>query len=221
MRSSLGVVRLLAATFLLVTLVAQIVDLSVHNAIVPSHYFLFFTVESTILEITALSLSGLVAVRRSSDPRWVTVLAASVVPYAVVTALVYNLLLRGIPTTDYLGADWMNEVLHVAAPIYLVLDWFVLRLRDPGRARLRWRAIVAVYAFPVAWLVVTMTRGALDGWYPYPFLDLTTSPLGSVIGYLVGLFVLMGAIATASVAVTRVRRSRPADVSPQPWMRTL
>lgn len=27
------------------------------------------------------------------------------------------------------------------------------------------------FAWPVAWLLFTFVRGAITGWYPYPFLD--------------------------------------------------
>lgn len=29
-------------------------------------------------------------------------------------------------------------------------------------------------AFPLAWIAYTFVRGAVVGWYPYPFLDVTT-----------------------------------------------
>ena len=35
-------------------------------------------------------------------------------------------------------------------------------------------------AFPLAWTGVTLVRGALDGWYPYPFLDPANGGYGQV-----------------------------------------
>lgn len=111
-------------------------------------------VAGILLAVGALLASGIIAVRRTTDPRWATTIAMAVVPYAVITCLVCNLLLRGIPTADYLGQEWMNETLHVVAPIYLVIDWFLLRLGDHGRARLAPRAL----AIALAAIAVTRHR---------------------------------------------------------------
>jgi hypothetical protein len=210
MRRVLGGVRLTTGILLAGTLIYQITDLAIGGGLIPWQYFSFFTVDSTIIEIGVLVVTGLGAMRTSTDTQALTSAAMSVVPYAIVVCLVYNLLLRGSPTTQYLGQDWHNEVVHVAAPLYLALDWFALRLLDGGRPRLRWRALGLVFVFPVLWFVFTMVRGAIIGYYPYPFLDVANSGVGTVIGYTVGLFALMGALAAAAIAVTRARRANPA-----------
>lgn len=207
MRRILGGVRLAAGILLAAVIAYQITDLAIGGGLVPYQYFSFFTVDSTFVEIAVLVVGGVSALRRDADGTRLTALAMSVVPYAIVVTLVYNLLLRGAPTTQYLGQDWHNEVVHVAAPIYLALDWFVLRLFDAGRPRLRFRAIGVMFVFPVLWFVFTMIRGAIIGYYPYPFLDVAKSGLGTVVGYTVGLFLLMGLLAVAAIAVTRARRT--------------
>lgn len=48
--------------------------------------------------------------------------------------------------------------------------------------------------YPLAWTVLTLIRGALDGWYPYPFLDPANGGYGAVVtttvGIVVGFFVI-------------------------------
>lgn len=48
--------------------------------------------------------------------------------------------------------------------------------------------------YPLAWTVLTVIRGALDGWYPYPFLDPANGGYGAVVtttvGIVVGFFVI-------------------------------
>ena len=47
--------------------------------------------------------------------------------------------------------------------------------------------------YPLAWTVLTVIRGALDGWYPYPFLDPANGGYGAVVttvGIVVGSFVI-------------------------------
>ena len=43
----------------------------------------------------------------------------------VVTGVVYNLLLRGVELPQGTTVEWSNEVLHVVACAYIVLDWFI------------------------------------------------------------------------------------------------
>ena len=35
-------------------------------------------------------------------------------------------------------------------------------------------------AFPLVWTGLTLVRGAIDGWYPYPFLDPVNGGYGTV-----------------------------------------
>jgi hypothetical protein len=48
--------------------------------------------------------------------------------------------------------------------------------------------------YPLAWTVLTLIRGALDGWYPYPFLDPANGGYGALVtttvGIVVGFFVI-------------------------------
>ena len=52
--------------------------------------------------------------------------------------------------------------------------------------------------FPLVWVVLTLARGALDNWYPYPFLDPDNGGYRSVayhvIAILAGFLVIAGAI---------------------------
>jgi hypothetical protein len=72
-----------------------------------------------------------------------------------------------------------------------VADW----LLDPPQHRLTRRDIVTLLAFPLAWTILTMVRGAIDGWYPYPFLDPANGGYGQVL-------VVSAVILVAFVAVT-------------------
>jgi hypothetical protein len=39
------------------------------------------------------------------------------------------------------------------------------------RPRITGTVIVWAFVWPAAWLIYTFARGAVTGWYPYPFLD--------------------------------------------------
>lgn len=203
-RRFLGLLHLVAAAFLLFTFVFQIIDLQIGGSFVPSEYFVYFTNDTTMIAIVVLALTGVSMLRKDRDGILLTSAALAVVPLAMVTGVVYNLTLRGVPTEVYLGMDWENEVLHVAVPLFLTIDWFVLRLFDRGRPALPWRALLVALVFPVLWIAMTMIRGAITGWYPYPFLE-PAAGFATNATYLGGITVFVLVIVVLGILVSRYR----------------
>jgi hypothetical protein len=200
MRRTVGAVRIVAGLVLLATIVAQIADELAHGAFLADRYFVYFTIQTALIGVVVLLAGGWWAWRRPRDTTLLTTVAMCAAVYAVVTTVVYNVLLRGIVESGYEPPDWMNEVLHVAIPVLLIVDWLVA----PGRARLRWRTAWWIVVYPLAWIAFTMIRGAADGWYPYPFLE-PDGPNGipGVVAYIVGLALAMVGLAFLAVGRTR------------------
>ena len=200
-----GILRLVASALVLASIATQVIDESIHNDFVAVEYYSYFTIQSSLINVVILALSGLVAVRLRAESRLWGVLRASVVSYAVVTAVVYNVLLRGLPDEGYVGVQWPNEVIHVWMPLFLLLDW----LFSPARPVLRMRDVRIVVIYPIAWLAFTLVRGLLDGWFPYPFLE-PNGPDGwsGVLGYVLGIAAFIIAIAVGLIAISRAKRAR-------------
>jgi hypothetical protein len=203
-RRLLGFVHLGAAVVLAFTFVFQIADLALADSLVPNEYFVYFTVNTTMIAVVLLALTGVSMVREPRDAVLLTSAALALVPLAIVTGVVYNLTLRGRPTEAYLGMAWENEVLHVAMPLFLAADWFVLRLFDRGRPALPWSALWIALVFPVLWVVVTFTRGLVTGWYPYPFLE-PEAGFAVNAGYIGGISVFVVVIAALGILISRFR----------------
>ncbi|MBF4634898.1 Pr6Pr family membrane protein [Agreia pratensis] len=203
-RRVVGAVRLLAGIGLLATIVIQINDRVVNNAFDPWEYFSYFTIETSLMNIVVFIVGGILALRVSRDTELFTTVRMATLTYAIITAGVYNLLLRNVPYNGFQGLSWPNEVIHVWIPILIVLDWLI----SPGRPALSWRTLRIVMIYPVAWLAYSLLRGAVsNGIYPYPFLDPATAGWGSVIAYIVALsIVLLGLAALAIVYSRRVGR---------------
>ncbi|MGV8857666.1 Pr6Pr family membrane protein [Rhodoglobus sp.] len=200
-----GILRLAVAVLVFASIATQVIDESIHNDFVAKEYFSYFTIQSSLINVVILALSGLVAVRRERESTLLSVLRASVVSYAVVTAGVYNVLLRGIPDEGYVGIQWPNEVIHVWVPLFLLLDWLVA----PSRPVLRMRDVRIVVIYPLAWLAFTFVRGALDGWFPYPFLQ-PNGPdgWGGIAVYVLGIAAFIIGISVVLIAVSRARWAR-------------
>ena len=198
-----GALRIAASALILFGIVYQVVDLLVHDAFAAAEYFSYFTIQSSMINIVVLAVGGAMALRRSADTELYTRIRLSALCYAVMTAAVYNILLRGAANTDghYPGPEWPNNVMHVAIPIYLVLDW----LFAPGRARLRYSALWTVVSYPLAYCAFTLIRGGVSGWYPYPFLDPANGGYPSVAVYIVAIAAFILLIGVGAVAISRRR----------------
>jgi hypothetical protein len=201
-----GLVRLIAGLGLAVTIGIQIGDRVANNAFDPWEYFSYFTIETSLFNIVVLLVGGMLALRFARDPTLFTTVRMATLTYAIVTAGVYNLLLRNLPPEGYPGLAWPNEVVHVWVPLLLVADW----LLAPGRPTLRWRSLWIVPLYPVAWAGYTFIRAAASGGtiYPYPFLDPATDGWLSVFVYIVALTGVLVGLGALAVAYTRIRARR-------------
>lgn len=180
------------------------------------NFFSFFTILSNVLTVVVLVWAVVWFFSRGlpggAEPRTLAIALACVTTYMVITGLVYNTLLRGIELPQGSTVPWSNEVLHVVAPLFLLIDLFI----GPRRRSLGWSAVAAVLGFPLVWVVYTMVRGPLvtnpaNGapyWYPYPFLDPNSPATGGYLGsfaYIVGIAVGIAIVATIVVVVGRFR----------------
>ncbi|MEP6479708.1 MAG: Pr6Pr family membrane protein [Rhodoglobus sp.] len=203
-RRIVGLLRLAAGVGLLATIVIQIADRVVNNAFDPWEYFSYFTIESSLGNIVVFLVGGWMALRLTRDTVLYTTVRMTTLAYAIVTAGVYNLLLRNVPYEGFQGLQWPNEVIHVWVPLFILLDW----LLSPGRPPLAWTALRVVILYPVAWCAYTLVRGAITDYYPYPFIDPATAGWGSVIAYIVGLSAFIVGLGALAIWYSRVSARR-------------
>ncbi|RJT89333.1 hypothetical protein D6T64_07120 [Cryobacterium melibiosiphilum] len=171
-----------------------------------SYYFGYFTVQSGIVGCVVFLLAGLRALRTETDPVWLDMLRVSVTTYILVSGVVYALITFQPANVAYaVSIPWSSQILHFWIPALAVIDWFV----DPDKARLPWKNLGLVLVFPVFWLIFTLVRGDLIGWYPYFFLDarLVSGPLETFIYYVLIVVIITG-IAALLTAATRMKPHR-------------
>ena len=179
-----------------------------------TNFFSFFTIDANLLSLVAMLIGAVFLMQKKDDPTWYLIARASVVTYMVTTGVVYNLLLRGIELPQGSTLGWSNEILHVVAPLYLLIDW----LLAPGRKPLEYRAIWIVIIFPLVWAIYTLIRGPFvedqvygnNYWYPYPFLNPNTSAQGylTVALYMLLITVVIALAGLGAVWVSRRKQSR-------------
>ncbi len=194
--------------------------------LVLANYFSLFTILSTILTIIALTAAATWSLRHpgsSREPFGIALGLALVTGPILLLGIVYNVLLRGVPS-EVAAADsppiafldtWAVEVLHVVLPLYLLADLlFATRRRG-----LPWWTLAVFIGYPLVWVVYTMVRGELTPdpsgatpyWYPYPFLDPHgTGGYPSAFTYISVMFVGFIAIGAVIIAIGRFRERRAA-----------
>ena len=161
----------------------------------------YFTVLSNIL---VAWVSATIALGRDRDTAgWRTLRLTSLVAITV-TGLVHWFLLR--PLLDLHGSDHLaDKLLHVAVPLVAFIGWVAFG----PRGRVQRRDVLASLAFPILWLVYTLVRGAITGFYPYPFLDADAEGYAAVSAVSLGIAVLfVGLAALARKGDGRLARTR-------------
>jgi hypothetical protein len=198
---------------------------------VLANYFSLFTIITTILTAAALTVAAAWSMKNpgtSPEPFGIALWIALVTGPMLLLGVVYNVLLRGLPSEVALTDpppiafldSWATETLHVVLPLYLLVDLlFATRRRG-----LPWWTVAALVGYPLVWIVYTMVRGELTPdpsgattwWFPYPFLD----PHGEAgwagaFTYIGVLLVALLAIGAIIIAVGRFRERRAARRSGQ------
>ncbi|WP_439661440.1 Pr6Pr family membrane protein [Lentzea sp. HUAS TT2] len=161
----------------------------------PANHLSYFTVLSNVFAavVALLGVFGPVSAQ----------LRGAAVLYMATTGIVYWLLLQGIDVQTPAYANW---VLHTVVPILVVVEW----LLAPERTRRAWIWL----SFPLAYLVYTLVRGPIVGWYPYPFMDPRQNGYGTVLLTCVFVAVVFGVLAYAvSWAGNKLAQKRSAALS--------
>lgn len=215
-RTVFGLLRLSAAAICLVALIHRMAWGLASHTIASQNFFAYLTNQSNLAFVVLLTIAGVLALRRSRDPRWLTVALALVLTWTITAGLVFAILVwqagvRGIR----IDVPWSDQVLHFYLPAVTVAAWALA----PGHRAVPWRVVPITLVYPVLWGVATLIRGPLIGWYPYYFLDprQVSGPPEFVISCAVAL-ASFSIVATALVLISRMplpRRLRT-DADPEP-----
>jgi hypothetical protein len=191
----IGGLRVLISLALLGSITWQVTDRLAHGLFRPAEYFAYFSIQGTLICAVVLGVTGLRAIQGLSETKLIYLVRLSTTVYVTVISVVYNALLRGLPgdIRDN-GYNWPvmpNEIIHVWGPVFMVLDWLLVA----GFSSVRLRAAFWVVLYPIAWILFSVVRGNIDGWWAYWFLDPTDK--GGVTGmltYIFGIAALMIAL---------------------------
>jgi hypothetical protein len=119
----------------------------------------YFTVITNLL--LALTMTAVMIGRKVS-----AFLLGGITLSILLVGIVYATLLQGLVHLSS-GALVADILLHKASPVAMALWWLFFA---PKRA-LKWDAPAKWVLFPLVYFGYALARGAADGRYPYPFMD--------------------------------------------------
>ncbi|MCC5991409.1 MAG: Pr6Pr family membrane protein [Rhodobacteraceae bacterium] len=155
----------------------------------------FFTILTNAL--MAATMLWIAASGQRAAFGWMSMLTMSM----IMVGLVYHLLLAHL--YNFAGlAWWTDHAFHTILPALMAWFWLTETARIPPRGGrplfwLIWPAGYAVYA---------LLRGALSGWYPYPFINAAELGLGALVLNVTG---LLAAFAVFAFGLNALGRRMP------------
>jgi hypothetical protein len=169
-------------------------------------YFSFYTILTNILAAFCLTICllspssylGRFFLRRT------TVTAIAV--YITVVGLVYNLILRALWKPEGMQR-LVDELLHTIIPILFIVYWFLSK----PKSGVQWKSAFPWLAYPLLYLVFVLARGEMSGYYPYPFIAVTSLGYDQVLLNCFFLFLGFLVISFVFIAINKMAQKRVAD----------
>jgi hypothetical protein len=200
-RNLLFAFRLAFSLLTLAALCAQLV-LHVQSGFSMVNFFSYFTNLSNLFAAVVMFIGAISLIRHREPALTQDLVRGSSVAGMVVVGIVFNILLRGHDLGSLM--PWVNVVTHYLMPIAAVLDW----VYQPPKSDLTLSQIRYWLIFPLLYLAYTLVRGAVVGWYPYPFFNpANVGGYGGVLLYGLAIIVLFVVVSGSLITLGKVVRA--------------
>lgn len=164
----------------LVTEVVASVERGIFN---PANFFSYFTVQVNIIVFVVFLLSALfIALNKAKK---LDVLRTATTVYIVIVGVGFSILLSGLENVVLTAVPWDNTVLHYIIPVAVFVDYLI----DRPKTKMSFKKLLVWLLFPIAYVTYSLIRGAVGGWYPYPFLNPNNSSYLHVGAIVLALFI--------------------------------
>jgi hypothetical protein len=165
-----------------------------------ARFFSYFTILTNILVAVSFTL----LFQRPRSRPWAFFLRPGTLTafavYISIVSIVYNLVLRRLWNPQGLQL-LVDELLHSVIPVMFFLFWLLYVPKN----RLSFKNLRGWLLYPFIYLAAILVRGAVSGFYPYPFLDVNDK------GYLkifINIFVLLGGFLLFSIFLIVIAKFR-------------
>jgi len=153
--------------FGLLTLTAITTQLVVHvqHSYSIVNFFSYFTNMSNIFAAIVLLIGAFSLITHREPTMTDDIIRGTSVVCMAIVGIVFSILLRDEDVGTLL--PWVNIVVHYLMPVVIVLDW----LYQPPKTKLALKQTGYWLIVPLVYSVYSIVRGAIVGWYPYPFFN--------------------------------------------------
>jgi hypothetical protein len=163
------------------------------------NFFSFFSIISTILVGMAMTLPAL-APNGAWGRFWAcTSVRAGIAVYIVIVGTVYVLVLRRTWQPQGLQI-YTDAALHYVVPVLYVCDWLVF----VPKGALQPKDAFTWLQFPSGYAIWTLAHGALTGFYPYPFVNVTSLGYAATLLNIAGFVVAFLTLGLVVVGIDRL-----------------
>ena len=205
----IGYLRILMALALFGSVYWQVSDRLAHNLFRPTEYFSYFTITSCLLSGVVLVIAGLGVLRKQPETKALTLSRLTMAVSMVIVGVIYNALLaNAAPDARDVGYAWPvlpNQVIHTYMPIVIFLEWL---FTNTGVA-LKIKSAFWVLIYPLTWLAFSITRGYIQGWWAYWFID-PQYGIGTMVTWIIAIsvffIVLSLGLVPAQRAIAKLRK---------------
>jgi hypothetical protein len=181
----------------LTALITEVVALVNRNQFEPGNFFSYFTVESNAFAVILL-LASAVYMFKDRTAKNLFILRGAATLYMVITGIVFSVLLSKYESATLTAVPWDNTVLHYIMPVAVLVDWLI----EPAKNLLAFRKALVWLSFPIAYMLYSLVRGSITGWYPYPFLNPSHNGYTGLIVTSIGIAVLATLLTWLLVSVS-------------------
>ncbi len=167
-------------------------------------YFSFFTILTNLLVAVCFTCLLIKKQEQSAFFSKITILTAITV-YILIVGIVYNVILRFLWNPEGLQKV-VDELLHTVIPILCLIFWW----KYVRPQKLRWSHAYSWLIYPLLYILYILIRGAVSGFYPYPFINVATLGYEKVLinsGLLAAAFLIISFILIAIGRKTHSNKS--------------
>lgn len=160
------VFRLFFAALSLTAVSVQFFAVTIAKGQSVLNFFCYFTNLSNIMIsiVFIVSAARLISNRKTPSEADTAIRGGAVV-YIAFVGIVFNTILADTDLGDLI--PWVNVIVHMLVPLAGLADWLIW----PPRRRLPFRITLWWMIWPAAYSIFSLVRGAIDGFYPYPFYN--------------------------------------------------
>ncbi len=161
-------------------------------------YFNFFTILTNL--IVAIAVTVLFLKPNSKWGSWFSRSATltAITVYITIVGLVYNLILRFLWQPQ--GMQFVvDELLHTIVPLLFIVFWFLF----VPKKDLHYKQFLPWLIYPLVYVIYTAVYGAITGYYPYPFVNVTELGYSRVLINAAGLLLAFSVLSLFLIAVAK------------------